>query len=513
MAKFVTGKEATSISVAAAIALLLSGLGIAVWHGMGAGWRHEEATPQQLSLSLRLLSLMGTSAASAGDSQAAGTAAAAGDAHAAAAAGSSSADGVAADASVGPGGDGAGLERFRLPSQASYDKLQADPGALDGSPELAAEFEAAPWLLPPRTTALPYAGVTGFDALLELRAAEVPGLNTSKAVSFLTSTLHDPLTTALTQNCIYSLVKFAGVTNYIVAVWTEEALGACADLNLPCTDIRPLVEARGLPEEKQRGQFVTWTRHIVAERVLEKGLAMHFMDMDLAYAAKPLWLSYMTILHDPPADAAFMNEEAGIGPLNTGNFVVMPTPKGREFIQRMLEGLIEYVGKDTAEQIWINNKLAHQQVFQLCRNRQQCYRILDENEKENRTGRLVLIRTYQPPYWSYSNHDFCAMAQPWAPSLDLCDWNILYFHAYCNHPEEKVRMLRDQALWFMDVDPDAGWCARRLGSELHGAVECRPLVWREPKLELPVTRCAGGLAWHHERPSFDRRMLRWRGAG
>lgn len=169
---------------------------------------------------------------------------------------------MAADASVGPGGDGAGLERFRLPSQASYDKLQArphtlicltwvltggagcrlqaglvalplmhptypapaawaatpcrrspslpglprpaqqaDPGALDGSPELAAEFEAAPWLLPPRTTALPYAGVTGFDALLELRAAEVPGLNTSKAVSFLTSTLHDPLTTALTQNC------------------------------------------------------------------------------------------------------------------------------------------------------------------------------------------------------------------------------------------------------------------------------------------------------------------------
>ncbi len=36
--------------------------------------------------------------------------------------------------------------------------------------------------------------------------------------------------------------------------------------------------------------------------------------MDLAYAAKPLWRSYMTILHDPPADAAFMNEEAGIGP-------------------------------------------------------------------------------------------------------------------------------------------------------------------------------------------------------
>ncbi len=67
------------------------------------------------------------------------------------------------------------------------------------------------------------------------------------------------------------------MTNYIVAVWMEEALEACAVLNLPCADIRPLVRARKLPEELWRGQFVTWTRHIVAERVLEKGLVMHFM--------------------------------------------------------------------------------------------------------------------------------------------------------------------------------------------------------------------------------------------
>lgn len=76
---------------------------------------------------------------------------------------------------------------------------------------------------------------------------------------------------------VYSLVKFAGVTNYIVAVWTADALAACAILNLPCADIRPLVKARGLPEEAWLGQFVTWTRHIVAERVLAKGLVMHFM--------------------------------------------------------------------------------------------------------------------------------------------------------------------------------------------------------------------------------------------
>lgn len=502
MVKFLTSKEATNISAAAAVALLLSGLGIAVWHGMGSIWRHEAGAPQQVSLSYRLTSFIGTSAASGADGQAA-----------AAVAEASSAAAAAEQGAVGTPGVDASEERFRHPSQAAYGRLQADPGVLASDPALAAEFEAAPWLLPPRTPTLRYAGVTEFDALLELRAAEVPGLNTSRAVSFLTSTLHDPLTTAFTQNCVYSLVKFAGVTNYIVAVWTADALAACAVLNLPCADIRPLVKARGLPEEAWLGQFVTWTRHIVAERVLAKGLVMHFMDMDLAYAAKPLWRSYMTILHDPPADAAFMNEEAGIGPLNTGNFVVMPTPKGKEFIKLMLDGLLTSVEKNVAEQIWINNKLAHEHVFQLCRNRQQCHRTLEENEKAGTAGKVTLIRTYQPPYWSYSNHDFCAMAQPWAPSLDLCDWNILYFHAYCTDPVEKVRMLRDQALWFMDVDPDAGWCERKPGSELHGAVECKPWVWRKPELELPVTRCAADLAFYHERPSFDRRLLQWRGAG
>ncbi len=34
----------------------------------------------------------------------------------------------------------------------------------------AAEFKAAPWLLPPRTPLLPWAGVHGFDQLLALQS-------------------------------------------------------------------------------------------------------------------------------------------------------------------------------------------------------------------------------------------------------------------------------------------------------------------------------------------------------
>ena len=36
---------------------------------------------------------------------------------------------------------------------------------------------------------------------------------------------------------VYSLVKFAGVRNYIVGTWEQADLESCADLNLPCADI------------------------------------------------------------------------------------------------------------------------------------------------------------------------------------------------------------------------------------------------------------------------------------
>lgn len=48
--------------------------------------------------------------------------------------------------------------------------LQADP-AVSGSTAALEEFAAAPWLLPPRTPALPYAGVHRLDQLMALRSA------------------------------------------------------------------------------------------------------------------------------------------------------------------------------------------------------------------------------------------------------------------------------------------------------------------------------------------------------
>ncbi len=62
--------------------------------------------------------------------------------------------------------------------------LQADPSLAERDPAVAAEFEAAPWLLPPRTKALNYAGVHGLDELAQLRAT--PHGKYGKTLTFMT---------------------------------------------------------------------------------------------------------------------------------------------------------------------------------------------------------------------------------------------------------------------------------------------------------------------------------------
>ena len=61
--------------------------------------------------------------------------------------------------------------------------VQADPGLAERDASLLAEFEAAPWLLPPRTKALKYAGVHKLEELLQLRA--MPHGNHTKTIAVL----------------------------------------------------------------------------------------------------------------------------------------------------------------------------------------------------------------------------------------------------------------------------------------------------------------------------------------
>jgi hypothetical protein len=83
----------------------------------------------------------------------------------------------------------------------SLEMLQADPSLLERDASVLAEFQAAPWLLPPRTKALNYAGVHQLDMLAELRSKPIG--NSTKAITLLT---FNAKFAVMTQNCSESLV-------------------------------------------------------------------------------------------------------------------------------------------------------------------------------------------------------------------------------------------------------------------------------------------------------------------
>lgn len=170
--------------------------------------------------------------------------------------------------------------------------MQADPSLLERDPAVVEEFAAVPWLLPPRSQALPWAGVHDFDALLPVMARRagrwdkavtillfskgyaVMSQNSSELPIFRVggpaaageaSQQRQPLAcTAMREafpTCpvllplpplppVYSLVKHGGVHNYIAVTWTRDDFEACQDMNLPCAYvenmlIEPLSECTG----------------------------------------------------------------------------------------------------------------------------------------------------------------------------------------------------------------------------------------------------------------------------
>ena len=198
-----------------------------------------------------------------------------------------------------------------LPAQAwPTASLQADPSLPERDASIVAEFEAAPWLLPPRTKALTYTGVHNLGQLLELRAT--PFGKHPKTMTLLTLNKQFAVMTQNTSGCaapaparscprlacrraaastapplppcnlaaVYSMVKFGGVRNYIVATWDPGDLAACADLNLPCADV-----TRFLPEPMNRAQdagafgshdylVVCWLRSFLLTHLLRQGFVV-----------------------------------------------------------------------------------------------------------------------------------------------------------------------------------------------------------------------------------------------
>ena len=73
-------------------------------------------------------------------------------------------------------------DRLHLPARLPLPAMQTDPSLPERNASLLEEFESAPWLLPPRTPALPYAGVHDLEELLALRGTPMGRYNRTIAL-------------------------------------------------------------------------------------------------------------------------------------------------------------------------------------------------------------------------------------------------------------------------------------------------------------------------------------------
>ncbi|KAI7838010.1 hypothetical protein COHA_008192 [Chlorella ohadii] len=376
-----------------------------------------------------------------------------------------------------------------VPSKEAYKRVQADPALLETDAELLRQFEATPWLLPPRTKAFAYTGVHDLAELAALRATREGRVK--NAVTLLT---FNPRFSTMAQNAIFSMVKFGGVRNYLVGIWEPTDLDACADLNLPCADVSAYLPER--LDHASSGEFgthdyfvITWLSSFLVRDLLKKGYAVHYSDADIVYTVKPVWTSYLTFIEEAEADAAFQVE------LGSSNYVVLPTPGSIAMFEGWTKGFQEGLEAKENDQQYVER--IHDKILRRCTAASGCIKAREEMQANSQTGKLALIRAYHHGYFMYSN-DHCELAHAdTAPLFDTCDWSILYFHPVCTDYDGKRASFVKQQMWFVNEDR----CLPRNGTASQ-VKACEPVRWEQPDYEQHLYSCPRySLALTHSRPA------------
>ncbi|GAB4813771.1 hypothetical protein N2152v2_000817 [Parachlorella kessleri] len=355
-----------------------------------------------------------------------------------------------------------------LPQQL-YQAVHQDP-SLAGDPAVAAAFLPTPWLLPEAAATqenLPYLGLhNDLEGLLRVRAGPVGGKDAeARGVSVVYfSGSH----AVMMQNFVYTAVKWAGITNYMVATWGDASLAACIAMHLPCfnaTAFSPLPAEEGEATFQGKGfAAVTWIKPRLAHAIVSRGYHVHSSDVDIAFPPKALWPSMMRFLEGPGADVAM--ERDLWGPINTGCVVVRPTEYGRAFMEAWQasareDSLAGLNDQERAMQLGPS-------VFRTCEGPWDCARMAAERAEQARLAqqypgngtevpRWALLRRYHPA-WDMLWQDHCAaLHTQWAAPIDPCMPPNPPYHAVCvTGSFAKIQGFKATGLWFLDEEGTEG---------------------------------------------------------
>lgn len=345
-----------------------------------------------------------------------------------------------------------------------------------------------PWLLPASAAAvLPYQGLhNDLDGLARTQARSI---DSYKAVSVLFFNYHQSV---MTQNAIYSLVKWSQVCNYIVVVWDEPSLEVCQSLNLPCFNATDLAPSEiGVSKEAflHSPDYVkiTWMKPILVAELLQLGYVVHASDIDIAYAPSDLTLSYLKYINSANATAAFQREGRYPFVVNTGNYMILPTEEGKILMKKWLERAEESMKAREHEQTALG-KLYHEEkdAFLVCQSPEECK---NAHKRASSLNKPVAIVRRTSNSWFLAFGETCITKTPERMTpVHPCAFPTAYFHAVCViGSAAKTRALKGAGFWFLDDGDDSQGCP--VDEENEHVVRCRPLVERIPEVEVDFNSC------------------------
>ncbi len=347
-----------------------------------------------------------------------------------------------------------------------------------------------PWLLP-QDSALPYSGLhNDLEQLATVQARDIDGY---QAVSVVFFNYHQSV---MMQNAVYSLVKWSGVCNYIVAVWDEPSLEACIDMNLPCFDASALTPGNSTIGAEREARLhtsdyvkITWMKPILVAELIDLGFLVHASDVDVAYSPGDLTRSYLQFILEGNATAAFQRESKLPYVVNTGNYMVLPNEQGKAFMKAWLERADAAIAAGDHEQTALG-ELYHEKgskhAFYSCATPQECNEALEKSLKSSPPTPIVRKTSNS---WFLAFGNTCISKEPHRMfAVHPCSFPTLYFHSVCViGSAAKTRALKGAGFWFLDDGDDSKGCPPDPNNP--NIVRCRPLAERIPETEHDFLTC------------------------
>ena len=169
----------------------------------------------------------------------------------------------------------------------------------------------------------------------------------------------------------------------------------------------------------------------------------------------------MAYVESVGADGAFQLEDS-LSPVNTGNFVILPTDESKSFMRAWINESTSSIQKGGNQ--FPLAKMRLNGFFDLCETLPGCAETQEKiksrfvNHSDISIERMpAVFRIYRPPWWGRGASQVCRLSggEKTPPIVDPCHPMLMFVHPVCaEHRSSKLEVIRKMGFWYMKEDQE-----------------------------------------------------------